>query len=142
MLTYYCLVIQSLLRSLMEIPILRLMDGKPIVRPRFGLFHGVLDMRPAEWILRGISDPAVCMSYFTVLIKRLHIKEMREYIDRIHGMKMVEVFQMWLGKFADDISSVNVTCAFIWNFHRYEYSWRGYDISLPETRFSVGLRCS
>lgn len=110
-------------------------EGKPIVRPRFGNFHGVLYMRPAEWILGGVSDPAVCMSYFPVLIKRSHIKEMREYIERIHSMKMAKVFQIWLGKFNADISIVDVMCTFIWNFHRDEYSWHGYDISLPETRY-------
>ena len=111
-------------------------DGKPIVRPRFGSSWGNWYIRPAEWLLGGLPEPAKCMSYFPVLIKKDHIRKMREYIERIHGKKMEDVFNEWVARTSDlFIAHFDPMCTYIWNFHRNEYSWHGYDTVLQETQF-------
>lgn len=72
-------------------------DGRPIVRPRFGSSWGNWYLRSAEWLLGGIPEPAKCMSYFPVMIKKTHIRDMREYIEKIHGKPMHYVFADWVG---------------------------------------------
>jgi len=111
-------------------------DGKPIVRPRFGASWGNWYLASAEWLLGGLPEPAKCMSYFPVMIKAAHIRAMREYIERIHNKTMKEVFKIWHGKFGNmQLAHFDPMCTWIWNKHRDEYSWHGYDTILQETEY-------
>jgi hypothetical protein len=62
------------------------------------------------------------MSYFPVIIKTKHIKEMREYMEKIHGGESFNYnFNTWVnGHF---YSQFGIMCTFLWNFHRDEYKW-------------------
>lgn len=76
------------------------------------------------------------MSYFPVLIKAAHIKLMREYIEQLHGKPFQEVFKHWLdANFQGLYAHFDAFCVYIWNFHRDEYAWHGYDTKLKDTEY-------
>ena len=106
-------------------------DGKPVVSGRLG--------PPFDWTwyyipsatksLLQLDEPMRCMAYFPVIIKTKHIKEMREYIERINGGKSLReyLFLEMIDKSQGRYSQFSFMCAYIWEFHRNEYVWYGSD---------------
>ena len=68
----------------------------------------------------GALEPVRCMSYFPVIIKRVHLHLMREHISKMHhGKSFDDVFRDRNGIY----SQFNVMCAYMFYFHRDEYVW-------------------
>ena len=112
-------------------------NGKPIVRPRFGAGWGNWYLSSAEWLLGGnVTAPAKCMSYFPVLLRVAHLRAMRAYIEALHGRKMEEVFASWVAKFGNlQLAHFDPMCVYIYNFHRSEYAWHGFDALLADSEY-------
>lgn len=81
--------------------------GKPVVNGRSG-FHDPNDawskIPQSTYSATGILEPMRCMSYFPVIIKTAHFKDMREYISKHHGKPFNDVFH--------DIISTQGFCQF------------------------------
>ena len=71
----------------------------------------------------GLKEPVRCMSYFPVVMKTQHVKEMREYIEKIHGKPLLEVTVEWINKHQHIVAHFHVMCIFMWHFHPDEYDW-------------------
>ena len=102
-------------------------DGKPVVNGRIGPVHDWVwyYMPAATKHLLQLDEPMRCMAYFPVIIKTQHIKEMREYIERINGGKSLRevLFLEMIDKAQGRYSQFSFMCAYIWAFHRDEYVW-------------------
>jgi hypothetical protein len=63
------------------------------------------------------------MSYWPVIIKTSHLKDMRAYIEKYHGnnMSFNELFYDISGKYP--VYQFNLMCAYLYNFKRDEYKW-------------------
>lgn len=71
--------------------------GRPVVMGKFD--EGDMFTPSSTWILGGLPPPLSFMHYFPVIIRRAHVREIREYIERIHGKDLVKVFQQYRAKF-------------------------------------------
>lgn len=63
-------------------------DGKPVINGRYGMpQYGVGDFwdkaSNSTYLFTGEKEVMRCMSYFPVIIKREHLKLMREFIERV-----------------------------------------------------------
>ena len=96
--------------------------GRPIIMGKFD--EGDMFTRSSAWILGGLPPPLSFMHYFPVIIRRSHVREIREYIERVHGKGLVEVFQQYRVQFgAPNIAHWDVMCTYLWHKHRSAYDW-------------------
>ncbi len=69
----------------------------------------------------GKREAFRCMSYFPVIIKTKHLKEMREHMTNLHNATHFDaVFSTIIAK---PYSQFNIMCNYLWWFHREEYAW-------------------
>jgi hypothetical protein len=69
----------------------------------------------------GILEPMTCMSYFPVIVKTAHIREMREYLARYHNKSFDQAFKENIN--SNHYSQFGIMCTYLWGFHKDEYSW-------------------
>eukprot|EP01033_Poteriospumella_lacustris_P016167 gene16167-11563_t len=100
-------------------------DGKPII-------HGWHSLPPANWrwmlttlhILRK-EMPMQCMTYFPMTIKTAHLREIREYIAKLHGVKdFDEFFGQHYTQAKNSYCQFCIMCTYVFWFKRDEYVWR------------------
>jgi hypothetical protein len=96
---------------------------KPVVNGRIGI-----NKRPpwslvpqATLAFTGLPEPLRCMSYFPMVVKTAHLREIRDHIARHHRAPFDEVFlnissRMYYSQF-------NVMCAYLFHRHRDAYRW-------------------
>jgi hypothetical protein len=101
-------------------------DGMPVINGRIGTYPAndwwLSVPASTQWLLGGLEEPMRCMSYFPVVIKAVHLKKMREYIFKVHNIASDDhrVFNKYM---SDKFSQFNAMCAYLWHFHRSEYTW-------------------
>ena len=104
--------------------------NKPIIHGRIGKLknHGA-DRNKRWWAASsfkaiGLEEPMVCMSYFPIVVKREHLKEIREYI-RVNMKKksFEEAFREISKKGIGTFSQFNIICSYLWWMRRHHYSW-------------------
>ena len=87
-----------------------------------------------NWFV-GKPEPMRCMSYFPVIIKREHIREMREYFLNLHSSNdFHHLFQSYSGH--GYYSQFNAMCAYLWYFKREDYVWYVHDTN-PQQNLNV-----
>ena len=62
-----------------------------------------------------------CMSHFPVTLATAHIKEMRAYVERVHGKPFLEVYKEVVVKGL--YCHFSIMCNYVWYFHHKEYDW-------------------
>ena len=103
-------------------------DGLPVINGRIGYNNRKpwSQVPGATYAITGHEEPMRCMSYFPVIIKTKHLKEIREFISDHNGRRPFnEVFR----EFADRAfySQFNLMCTYLWSFRRDEYRWYVHD---------------
>jgi len=103
-------------------------DGLPVINGRIGYNNRKpwSQVPGATYAITGHEEPMRCMSYFPVIIKTKHLKEIREFISEHNGRRPFnEVFR----EFADRAfySQFNLMCTYLWSFRRDEYRWYVHD---------------
>lgn len=77
--------------------------------------------------LAAVGQPEVmrCMTYFPVVIKRVHLQQLRKYVEALHGKSFDEAFRNFSTSAADPktFSQFNIMCNYLWYHHRDEYAW-------------------
>jgi hypothetical protein len=104
-------------------------DGKPVINGRIGKTGGWWwnkVPRSTQWLMGGVEEPMRCMSYFPVVVKTSHMKLMREYFFKAHNTTIDDpnIFRKYM---AAEFSQFNGMCAYLWHFHREEYTWYTHD---------------
>ncbi|XP_065661821.1 uncharacterized protein LOC136084796 [Hydra vulgaris] len=98
--------------------------NKPIV---IGIAGNVYYASCTEFMLK-VKQLMICMSYFPVTIKVVHLVLMRAHIEKLHGKNFSEVFGeavLRVGGGTDGcLCQFAVMCNYIYRFHRDEYSFR------------------
>lgn len=113
-------------------------DGKPVVNGRYGdLTANQNGGRPGDvwWAtvphsthsILGILESMRCMSYFPVIVRTQHIREMREYMEQRHGKPFDALFKEFL--IGRAYSQFNIMCTYLFDKHRDEYRWYVHDVS-------------
>ena len=105
------------------VPEMLFVDGKPKV---IGVYGHVFDHfweKSAQTVLDLFKTKEVmrCMSHFPVIMKVEHMVQLREHLEKLHGMTFDELLInktkiRLLGQF-------NMMCQYIWMFHRGEYDF-------------------
>ena len=110
---------------------------KPVINVRIGLPQNSWwkEVPPSNKWLVGKDSGMRCMSYFPVILKTAHLKEMREYFQKLHGKKTFEdVFRHYSGSY--QISQFGAMCEWLWHFRRDSYSWYFHDTD-PDFDFNL-----
>jgi hypothetical protein len=70
----------------------------------------------------AIGQPEVmrCMTYFPVVIKRMHLQQLRTHVEVLHGKSFDDVFRNIT---TSVFSQFNIMCNYLWYHHRDEYAW-------------------
>ena len=106
-------------------------DGKPVVNARSG-YHmthkdGVHLWSVGSYETLGFLEPFKCMSYFPVIVKREHLKDMRDFISQRHNLSFDDVFYQNISSPATthprDYSQFAIMCSYLYQFKRDEYKW-------------------
>ncbi len=99
-------------------------DGKPVVIGFFGKENSWWRNVPksTNWTL-GQNEVMRCMSYFPVIIKVQHLRALREFIFKTHGMHMNDYFLSLIRTFKSVYSQFSIMCNFLWYHYRDEYAW-------------------
>lgn len=63
-----------------------------------------------------------CMAYFPVIIATAHIKEMRSYVEKMHGQPFIKVYKEMFMKWGF-YCHFSIMCNYVWHFHRNDYTW-------------------
>jgi len=100
-------------------------DNKPVVHGRIGYLRKVqipYSRWPAStYHFLQMEEPMICMSYFPVIIKAAHLKDLREYLESIHKSSFDTIFTAYgSGK---SFSQFNIMCTFMWYKKNEEYKW-------------------
>lgn len=65
-----------------------------------------------------------CVSYFPVIIRISHLREMRAFFSaKFHKTFDNLFFDHIMGAYGKFYSQFNIMCAFLFYFHRDEYVW-------------------
>jgi hypothetical protein len=100
-------------------------EGKPVVNAKSGNHpvdkNGVYKWAMGTYQALGILEPFRCMSYFPVIIKLSHLKDMREYISKYHNLPFDDVFYQNISSIP--YSQFGIMCTYLWAFKRDEYKW-------------------
>jgi hypothetical protein len=75
----------------------------------------------------GMEQPMICMSYFPVVVKASHLKDLREFIEKVYKAPFDQAFQQFAS--GKSFSQFNIMCAYMYYFKREHYSWRMQDSS-------------
>ena len=99
-------------------------NGKPVVNARSGL-RSMRDVSTswaaASFEATGVLEPFKCMSYFPVIVKLSHLKEMRDHIANRYNCTFDEAFLHNISRTA--YSQFGVMCTYLYAFKRDEYTW-------------------
>ncbi len=98
-------------------------EDKPVVIGAYGKpQNGFWEAVPSRTMFSlGKPEALRCMSYFPVIIKTSHLKEMRDYMTALHNATH---FDQVFYKIKDKVySQFNIMCNYLWWFHRDEYAW-------------------
>ncbi len=96
--------------------------GKPVINA----LHAITRHRWWEQIKNttenalGKVEQFRCMSYFPVIIKTKHLKDLRATIQKRHGLSFNEYFRSIKTEL---YSQFNIMCNYLWYHHRNEYAW-------------------
>lgn len=104
-------------------------NGKPVINGRLGKpQNGFWASVPTstKWLMKGLPEPMRCMSYFPVIIKRSHLKDMRLFFETVHNQSFNEIFEEYS---RNEFSQFGAMCAWLWWFKRDEYVWYVHDAS-------------
>ena len=63
-----------------------------------------------------------CMSYFPVIIKTSHLKDLREYMIKFHSNRLFNEIFLELST-NSRFSQFNIICAYLFTFKRNDYIW-------------------
>ena len=69
------------------------------------------------------------MTYFPVVVKAVHLKELRNYLEKLHGKTFFEVFK-WFSKDKGNYSQFSIIMNYLFRFHRNDYVWHVYETVL------------
>lgn len=118
-------------------------NGKPVVNGKSGnpnkkynkdpLWHSIT---LTTYEVLGVEEPMKCMAYFPVIVKTKHMRMLREYLEKKHGIPFYDVFRHVISSRA--FSQFNIFCAYLFHFHQDEYTWYAHDIS-PEWDYTNGV---
>lgn len=118
-------------------------NGKPVVNGKSGnpakkynkdpLWH---DIMQTTFDVLGVKEPMKCMAYFPVIVKTIHMRKLREYLEKKYNMPFYDVFRLHIS--SRRFSQFNVFCAYLFHFHQDEYTWYAHDVS-PEWDYSNAL---
>jgi hypothetical protein len=100
-------------------------DGKPVVNGRSGLHKGADGWASMPWgtyRALGILEPMRCMSYFPVVVKTAHIREIRDHISKYHNKPFDQAFYENISDIYQ-FSQFGIICTYLFTFHRDEYKW-------------------
>jgi len=103
-------------------------SGKPVINGRIGKHQGDFwESVPmsSQWLMKGLEEPMRCMSYFPVIIKRQHLRELREFVERAHGKPFNDVFHEYSAN--SKFSQFGAMCSYLWWFKRDDYVWYVHD---------------
>ena len=98
-------------------------EGKPVINGRSGKHdpHDFWDIMPnGTYYATGILEPMRCMSYFPAIIKRSHLKDIRDHISQHHNKSFDEAFYDISGQ---PYSQFGIFCAYLYKYKRDEYKW-------------------
>ena len=110
-------------------------NGKPIVRAHYGQAPNEFwqSVHKSSEFAIGKSEPFLCMTYFPVIIKRSHLKLIRDHITRhLNKTNFNEAFaELYQHSTKVDnerraYSQFNIMCSYLWYHHRDEYYWSIY----------------
>ena len=102
-------------------------DGKPVVNGKSGIMRG--DHPSYLWTIGtyrtlGILEPFRCMSYFPVIIKTSHLKDIREFIANRFNLTFDEAFYHNISTAEkSSYSQFHIMCTYLFTFKRDEYTW-------------------
>ncbi len=99
-------------------------DGKPVINAKGAITREAI---PTRWFqstnrTMHMLESLTCMAYFPVIIKRTHLRDIRDYIAKLHGMSFDEAFYRII-TLDKNYSQFNIMCAYLWKFKREEYKW-------------------
>mmetsp|Transcript_30410 Transcript_30410/g.43567 ORF Transcript_30410/g.43567 Transcript_30410/m.43567 type:complete len:440 (+) Transcript_30410:2-1321(+) len=100
-------------------------DGKPVVNARSGAHCcDVWALMPqGTFLATGLLEPMRCMSYFPVIIKTSHLKEIRDFISRQHHNRSFnDIFYENITAFSY-YSQFNIMCTYLFHYHKEDYKW-------------------
>eukprot|EP01036_Dinobryon_divergens_P026069 gene26069-34674_t len=105
--------------------LLTYIDGRPVVNARSGAHccDCWAQMPKGTLAATGLLEPMRCMSYFPMIVKTAHLKEIRDFISRHHKMSFNEAFYNFTS--SNFYSQFNIFCAYLFHYHRSDYVWDG-----------------
>lgn len=114
-------------------------DGKPVVRGVTGeddmkMWRLVPNM--TQFVI-GKPQPMRCMSYFPVVIRTKHLRQLRQYVEETHQRPFDSVIQIVDGHL-DGWCHFAIICSYIWYFHYEEYSFFVHKIDTNSSAFVPG----
>ena len=104
-------------------------DSKPIVNGRGGraLFDHTWVWAAGTFETLGILEPFKSMSYFPVIIKRSHLKDLRDFIADRHNLTFDDAFYRNISAPGTGrikyFSQFDIMFAYLFTFKRNEYKW-------------------
>lgn len=116
-------------------------DGKPIVHGKIGyLKKSGRDAVRRKWAANtwhatGEEEPMICMSYFPIVFKTSHFKDLREFISSQWKMPFDEAFHAFSSEWGT-YSQFNIMCAYFFWHKKEEYSWAIHD---ADPNWNTGL---
>lgn len=122
--------------------------GRPIVNGRIGYLEKCrlsrCNLTPyremwaeATLNITGLQEAVNCMSYFPIVVKGIHLKELREFL-RLRWAKstfqeaysaFVNAQKIWGPRRRHMYCQFNIICTYLWWHKRDEYSWAIHDAS-------------
>ena len=70
-----------------------------------------------------MNETMKCMTYFPVVVKISHLREIRSYISRLHNRSFDEVFRDIISPEDRSYSQFGIFCTYLFHFHRDDYEW-------------------
>ena len=104
-------------------------DGKPVVNARGGrtVFDHTWSWAAGTFETLGILEPFKAMSYFPVIIKRSHLKDLRDFIADRHNLTFDDAFYQNISAPSAVrlklFSQFDIMFTYLFTFKRSEYKW-------------------
>ena len=91
----------------------------------YNAFVGKNHRPKSQWVQSTFKflkaeEPMICMSYFPVVIKRIHIYEFRLYVEKLWRKTFDEKF---MDLIKNPFSQFNILCTYLFWNKRDEYVW-------------------
>ena len=64
-----------------------------------------------------------CMSFFPVVLDPIHIRMMREHVEKVHGKPFIEIYKQIVLNYGY-YCHYSIMCNYIWHRHRDKYVWK------------------